>query len=88
MAPSAIGQTQAPAPQKPVQPADENEVVRISTNLIQVDAVVTDKSGMVVSNLTPEDFEILVNGKSQPITNFSFVTIEPRPAEEAPARVP
>src|SRR5688572_13540517 len=81
---STLGQT--PAPQKKVEPADENEVVRITTNLIQVDAVVTDKSGKVVSNLGPEDFEILVNGKPQKITNFSFVTSEPRPVEPAVAR--
>jgi VWFA-related protein len=71
-----------PAPQQTVQPADENDVVRISTNLIQVDAVVTDKRGHVVTNLKPEDFEIFVNGKPQPITNFSFVTVEPQPTEQ------
>ncbi len=34
-------------PQKP----DEEDVVRITTNLVQVDAVVTDKSGKVVTDL-------------------------------------
>lgn len=75
----------APTPQQKVQPADENEVVRVTTNLIQVDAVVTDKQGRAVKNLKPEDFEIFVNGKPQPITNFSFVTLEPEPGAPPPA---
>jgi VWFA-related protein len=77
----ANAQTPAPSPvpsaQQDVQPADENDVVRVTTNLIQIDALVTDKKGRVVTNLKPEDFEIFVNGKPQPITNFSFVTVEP-----------
>lgn len=84
---SARAQTPARQPaaqrqpqQQDVQPADESEVVRINTNLIQLDVTVTDKHGKVVTNLKPEDFEVFVNGKPQPITNFSFVTIEPQPA--------
>jgi VWFA-related protein len=83
---SANAQTPAPSPpqetQRKVQPADENDVVRVTTNLIQIDAVVTDKDGKMVPNLKPEDFEIFVNGKSQQITNFSFVTTEPKPTEQ------
>jgi VWFA-related protein len=71
--------TPTPTPQK-VQPADEEDVVRITTNLIQIDAVVVDKSGKVVTDLSPEDFEILENDKPQKITNFSFITVEPAPA--------
>jgi VWFA-related protein len=83
---SANAQTPVTSPsqktQREVQPADENDVVRITTNLIQVDATVTDKYGKVVSDLRPEDFELFVNGKLQQITNFSFVTVEPQPVEQ------
>lgn len=72
----------APTPQQDVQPADENDIVRVTTNLIQIAALVTDEKGKVVTNLRPEDFEILVNGKPQQVTNFSFVTVEPQPAEQ------
>lgn len=72
----------APKPQQTVQPADENDVVRVTTNLIQLDAVVTDKNGRVVPDLRPEDFEIFVNGKPQQITNFSFITVEPQAPEQ------
>ncbi|MBD0373627.1 MAG: VWA domain-containing protein [Pyrinomonadaceae bacterium] len=77
-------QTPAPAPTPPqgVQPADEDAVVRITTNLIQVDAVVTDSKGRIVTSLKPEDFELLVNGKPQTITNFSLVTTEAAAVEQ------
>src|SRR5829696_7990580 len=57
----------------PVRTPDE-DVVKISTNLIQVDVTVTDKSGNVVRNLTAGDFEIYENGKNQPISNFTFIS--------------
>lgn len=53
-------------------PVDE-DVVRISTTLIQIDVVATDKKGDQVTDLKPEDFEIYENGKKQQITNFSYI---------------
>lgn len=85
---SLNAQTPAQKPQQEVQPADENDIVRITTNLIQVDAVVTDKNGKLVTNLKPEDFEIEVNGKPQKITNFSFIQAEPNPTEQPVAAAP
>ncbi|HJQ35104.1 MAG TPA: VWA domain-containing protein [Pyrinomonadaceae bacterium] len=52
---------------------DREEVVRITSNLVQVDAVVTDRKGQPVSDLRPEEFEIYEDGHQQKITNFSFV---------------
>jgi VWFA-related protein len=68
--------TQQPQPQKPGTPETETEqdsVVRITTNLVQVDAVVT-KDGKVVTNLTPNDFVITEDGRPQTITHFSYVS--------------
>jgi VWFA-related protein len=72
-------------PQKP----DEGDVVRITTNLVQVDAVVTDKDGKVVTDLKPEEIKILEDGRQQKITNFSYnVTETPAaPVREKPATV-
>lgn len=82
---SAHAQTPAssPAPTPPVtvQPANDDNVVRVTTNLIQIDVVVTDSRGTPITNLKPEDFEVLVNGKPQTITNFSLVTLDPQPPE-------
>ena len=63
-------QTQKPAPE------DKDEVVKITTNLVQVDAVVT-KDGKPVTNLTPEDFEIYEDGKRQTITSFAYISNVP-----------
>src|SRR5579859_8156651 len=43
----------------------------IEVNLVNVDVFVTDKAGNRVRGLTKNDFEILENGKPQPITNFT-----------------
>ncbi len=60
--------------QKPTpSPSNNDDVVRISTTLIQIDATVTDKKGKIVKDLKPEDFEVYENGKKQDITNFSFI---------------
>ena len=59
-----------PAPTPPVE--EDNDVVKISTNLIQLDVVVTDKSGKLVTDLKPEDFEITENGERQAVTNATY----------------
>ncbi|MGH9821008.1 MAG: VWA domain-containing protein, partial [Pyrinomonadaceae bacterium] len=63
--------TQQPSPSP--KSADD-QIVKISTNLIQIDVTVTDKDGKIVTNLKPADFEIMENGEKQPISNFSFIS--------------
>jgi VWFA-related protein len=70
---------QSPAPAKPGQQepsAADQDVIRINTNLVQVDAVVT-KGGKQVTDLNAEDFEVFEDGKPQAITNFSYVSNVP-----------
>ena len=62
-----------PAPQQQPETTSGDEVVRVTTNLVQVDAVVTDKDGRQVVGLGAEDFEVLEDGRPQHITNFLFV---------------
>jgi VWFA-related protein len=57
------------------KPAQNPDVVRIATNLVQVDAAVTDKKGKPVTDLKAEDFEVYEDGRPQKITNFSFVSV-------------
>ncbi len=52
---------------------EEDEPVKVTTNLVQFDAVVTDKKGNAVTDLTINDFEIYQDKKLQTITNFNFV---------------
>jgi VWFA-related protein len=65
---SAFGQ-QNPAPQD-----DSDEVVRITTELVQTDVMVLDKDGRFVDGLGREQFELLVDGKPQAISFFESVT--------------
>jgi len=58
---------------KPTPPTGE-EVVKITTNLIQVDVTVTDRNGKTVPGLTARDFEVYENGEKQNISNFAFVS--------------
>src|SRR5262249_9276298 len=52
--------------------ADE-QPIRISTELVQLDVVVTDKAGRVTTDLTKDDFELYESGKKQVINFFEFV---------------
>ena len=70
--------------QKPPPQAPAGEVVRITTQLVQIDAVVTDKRGEHVDDLTEDDFELTVDGKRQTLTFFKLVKL-PEPAT-APAK--
>src|SRR5215210_7323815 len=69
---------QSPPPPQQPQVVDEEDVVRITTNLVQFDAVVTDKAGRQVTDLRAEDFEVLEDGKPQQITNLAYVALDRR----------
>ncbi len=63
--------------QQPTQPPAD-DIVRISTNLVQIDAVVTDKDGSPRTDLSAADFEVLQDGKTQKIVSVSYVNTEIR----------
>ena|SRR5687767_10553212 len=60
--------------QQQAQPVQD--VVRISTNLVQIDAVVTDEDRNPVKDLKADDFEVLQDGKSQKIVSVTYVETE------------
>ena len=67
----------------PAKSAEQNNAVfSVTTTLVQVDAVVTDRKGLNVASLTPDDFQILIDGKPQRVTHFSYV---PLSSSSAPA---
>src|SRR5215471_5282715 len=86
---AASAQQTAPPPPSPQKTPeiDAQDVVRVTTNLVQIDAVVT-KDGKIVTDLEPEDFEILEDGKLQTITNFSYVSNVPAAAGPIAAASP
>lgn len=68
---SAVSQSPTPTPQN-----DTDDVVKITTKLVQVDVVVTDKKGNQVRDLGAGDFELLQDGKAQKITGVTYVPID------------
>lgn len=58
-------------------PKDDDETVRITTNVVQLDFVVTDKRGNQVTDLKADDIEVFEDGRAQKVTNFSYISTEP-----------
>jgi VWFA-related protein len=54
----------------------QDTVFRVTTTVVQIDAEVTDSKGKHVTNLGAEDFEVFLDRKPQPITNFSYVNLD------------
>ena len=81
----ALAPALTPAPQA-LQPQPSDNVIRITVNLVQVDAVVMDSKDKPVTDLRKEDFVILQDGKSQVITNFSFINTKEGVVRSTPAK--
>ena len=68
----------AQEPQEPQRPP----TFRTGTNVIRVDATVTDRNGAPLTTLTADDFEIHENGKLQTITSFKFISADGQPSDD------
>jgi VWFA-related protein len=51
-----------------------DEIIRINTDLVQLDVMVFDKQGNFVKDLQPEQFELRLDGRPQTIAFFDRVT--------------
>ena len=60
--------------------------LRVTTRLVQLDVLVTDKQGRPVSGLTKDDFALYENGKPQTIATFSYT--QPQTDAAAPPPLP
>src|SRR3984957_18777487 len=58
-------------PTRAQAPPDSGAGLRTETKLVLVDAVVTDKKGGYVRDLTAKDFKVWEDGKEQAIKSFS-----------------
>jgi len=54
------------------QPIATSQVIRTESRVVLVDAVVTDKKGNYVHDLTQKDFKVYEDNKEQAVTSFSF----------------
>jgi len=60
--PQQAGQVPAPAPQVSIA---------VESNVVNIDAVVTDQDGDILTNLKKENFRVLDNNQPQQISNFA-----------------
>ncbi|HEX7174971.1 MAG TPA: VWA domain-containing protein [Pyrinomonadaceae bacterium] len=66
------------------QEIDADEVLRIDTDLVLVDVLVSDAEGRPVRGLRPEDFKIYEDGVERPV---AFFNVERRGGAERPVAV-
>lgn len=67
----ALAQNPTPTPTAAEQ---DDAVVKISTNLVQIDVAVTDRRGNAIRDLRLEEIEIYENGVKQTPSSFSFIS--------------
>ncbi len=75
--------------EKPKPPPKDDDVVKISTNLIRLDVTVTDAKGKPIADLRQDEIEIYENGEKRKITGLTYVssaarhpTLKPVPLEK------
>lgn len=66
---SAIAQTKLQS-----QAQNQDEVIRVNTELVQTDVMVFDKKGRFVAGLKPEQFVLKIDNKPQPVAFFEQVS--------------
>jgi VWFA-related protein len=67
------------------EPSSDQPTFGAHVELVEVDAVVTDRRGVHVTDLTADDFEIREHGRPQAITNFQYVVLDPSAVAPAAA---
>ncbi len=60
-----------PTQQKPPAAPPPQATITAESNLVNIDATVTDQDGNVLTNLKKENFRVLDDGHAQQITNFA-----------------
>jgi VWFA-related protein len=75
--------------QEPPPKTQDEDVLRVSTNLVQTAITVVDKNGKFVEGLDRGQFELTVDGKPRPISFFERITAgSPREEQLATRREP
>lgn len=66
---------------------DDNSgpIVKLGITLVQVDAIVTDKDGRPVTDLSRDDFEVLQDDHPQEISTFAYVSAPPSASDVSAA---
>jgi VWFA-related protein len=75
LAGAVLSAGQAPQPQSPAAKPSQTPTFKAAVEYVEVDAVITDALGNVVSDLRQDEFDVLEDGRRQTITNFTRVVI-------------
>ncbi|MEJ7848028.1 MAG: VWA domain-containing protein [Pyrinomonadaceae bacterium] len=67
------GGTNRPAPTPTPEADDENEVIKVETNLVTMPVSILDREGRFISGLQQKDFKIFENGIEQKVDYFQSV---------------
>jgi VWFA-related protein len=82
-----IGSAQEPA----VPPQDQaaQPTFKAGINFVRVDVIVTDRKDTPVTNLTKDDFEVIEDGKVQPIEQFRLIKVDgaAKPGDPPPRQI-
>jgi VWFA-related protein len=70
--PQQAAAAHGPAGTQDQAPAAQGPVIRSESRLVRVDAIVTDKKGNYVTDLTADDFKVFEDNKQQKVNSFYF----------------
>src|SRR5437773_6216797 len=65
--------------------SDEDDVIKVTSNLVNLDVIVKDKKGRAITDLKPEDFTVYENGVLQKIEFFDSTLTSGNAASQVPA---
>src|SRR5687767_11261122 len=78
---------QSPAqPQSQDPPAPQAPVFRATVDVVRIDVQVVDRSGEPLKGLTPEDFQVSIDGKPRQIVSVDLVEYSTIPPTVLPVR--
>lgn len=80
---------QQPPPPPPQQRREvqSEDILRITTELVQTDVVVTDRDDQIIPDLKLSDFEVFENGKKQELQFMEFISVNEPGRSEGSANV-
>jgi VWFA-related protein len=70
-----VNPRQGPAPPA-ARPAGAKGTIRTAVDLVEIDALVTDRDGKPIKGLTKEQFSLTENGRPQTISTFEYNDVE------------
>src|SRR6185503_14005348 len=78
----------AQTPQKPqTEVAAPDEIIRITTSLVQTDVVIVDKDDRVIPDIKIDEIKVADNGKRQDVKFLEFVTPDAAPRIEGNLKI-